>query len=180
MLPTPCWPLKWRSSLGAGGKPPAQQCGLTPKGYQTLDRRGAGEKRGYTDCETILHGCSERWQLQQVIYNLSEMSPSDYPCREEEWEQLLALTHLIYYYLSSGPSSKAWLFFPAWNVTGFLEVLLTQSFIIEGDVAMGKRAGILSREFVCAWRDRTRDGMIDTGRCLVRVKLWPLQAECWG
>lgn len=61
---------------------------------------------------------------------------------------------------------------------GFLKVLLTQSFITEGDVAMGKQAGILSREFVSAQKDRTRDDMIDTGRCLVRVPLWLLQAEC--
>lgn len=60
---------------------------------------------------------------------------------------------------------------------GFLKVLLTQSFIV-GDVAPGKQAGILSREFVSTQRDRTKDEIIDTGRCLVRVKLRPLQAEC--
>lgn len=54
----------------------------------------------------MLHGCSERWQLQKVIHNLSEMSPI-YRHREEEWEQLLASAHLIYYHLSSGPASKA-------------------------------------------------------------------------
>lgn len=126
VLPTPCWPLKWKNSLGAGGKSPAWQCGLIKKGYQTctdLDREVVGrgcrenlkkkkeKKSGYIHCETILHGSSKRWQLQKVIYNLSEMSLSDYPCREEEREQLLASTHLIYYYLSSGPASKAWLFF---------------------------------------------------------------------
>lgn len=61
---------------------------------------------------------------------------------------------------------------------GFLKVLLTQSLIIRGDMATGKRAGILSREFVSAQRDRTRDEMIDTGCCLVRGQLLPLQAEC--
>lgn len=190
VLPTPCWPLKWRSSLGAGWEPPAQQCGLTPKDYQSLDRRGGREKRDYIHCETILCGCSERWQLQQVIYNLSEMSPSDYPCREEEQEQLLASTHLIYYYLSSGPARGALLPFPAWNVMGFLKVLLTQSFIIGGDVAMGKWAGILPRDFVRSQKDMTRDEMIDLGWCLcvglimattgwlLRVERVPILAEC--
>lgn len=36
VLPTPCWPLKWRSSLGAGGKPPAQSCGLIMKATKLL------------------------------------------------------------------------------------------------------------------------------------------------
>lgn len=41
MLPTPCWLLKWKNSLGAGGKPPAWQCGLITEGYEAhtdLDR----------------------------------------------------------------------------------------------------------------------------------------------
>lgn len=35
VLPTPCWLLKWKNSLGAGGKPPAWQCGLITEGYET-------------------------------------------------------------------------------------------------------------------------------------------------
>lgn len=47
---------------------------------------------------------------------------------------------------------------------GFLEVLLDWSFITEGDMAVGKQAGIFSRVFVCAQRDSTRGAeMIGTG-----------------
>lgn len=113
VLPTPCWPLKGRSSLGAGGKPPAWQCELIPKGYQPLERTGAGEERDYIHCETILCGCSERREPQEVNYSMSEMSPSECHRREEEQEQLLASIHLMYYCPSVRPDSKAWLLFPA-------------------------------------------------------------------
>lgn len=61
--------------------------------------------------------------------------------------------------LSLGPASKAWLLFPARNVRRFLKILLTKSSIIEGDVAVDKQAGILSKEFGSAQGDRTRDEM---------------------
>lgn len=44
VVPTPCWPLKYISHLGAGGKPPARQCGLTPEGFQLLIGEEWGRK----------------------------------------------------------------------------------------------------------------------------------------